>query len=149
MVRTAIPILLAACSGAGSNAAPPPDDPAAATAEAEPAGARSEASALLSDLRQRLAEVRAAAPDQHVETGPVDAAGLSGVHRGVIENALGAPHTCRGEGETPAPAPCEQPDDVFYSFYHLPEGSVGGGPELLLRYDETDRCAQAMWRFTQ
>ena len=149
MVRIAIPILLVACSGAGSTAAPSREDPASARAEAQPETARSEASALLSDLRQRLTEVGAAVPDQHVETGPVDAAGLSGVHRGVIENALGAPHTCRGARETPAPAPCEQPDDVFYSFYHLPEGSVGGGPELLLRYDETNRCAQAMWRFTQ
>jgi hypothetical protein len=46
-------------------------------------------------------------------------------------------------------APCVERSDWFYSFYHLPEGWVGGGPELLLHFDGSDFCTTADWRFTQ
>ena len=38
--------------------------------------------------------------------------------------------------------------DLFYSFYHLPQGWLGGGPELLLQF-QGERCVSAQWRFTQ
>ncbi len=139
--------LLAACSQPAPAASPTePSPPAPAPAPAAPAAEEPSASAVLADLRARLGRVRAAEPDAHVVEGPVEAAALVGAHRGVVERALGEPARCDADQ---APAPCEQPADVFYSFYHLPDGWVGGGPELLLRYDAAGSCTQAVWRFTQ
>lgn len=129
----------------------------------EPGRRGGSASGVLVDLRERLERARASDADEPVTTGPASVEGLVGTHRGVIENALGAPSECEmgtqtvcpgGGGpcvdeERAVPAPCEGPDDVFYSFYHLPEGWVGGGPELLLRYDAAGRCTHAVWRFTE
>jgi hypothetical protein len=45
-------------------------------------------------------------------------------------------------------APCQTNDDWFYSFYHLPEGWLGGGPELLLGFDG-QVCKSAKWMITR
>jgi len=197
MVRRLVPVALvlaAGCGGmmGGSEGEPEPEaDEARSGSPPAPSPADGQGrTALLADLRERLERARSAPADEHVISGPVEAAGLVGAHRGMIETALGEPTRCvprepeeaaqqesaeasegtdepgadasEGQGGTPAeedgaasaatpsmPAPCERPSDVFYSFYHLPEGSVGGGPELLLRYDADGECTFATWRFTQ
>ena len=98
----------------------------------------------LAELRVALHRVRSAPADEHVTTGPLEASVFVGMTKTEIEQALGEPGRCRTASR---PAPCLSATDVFYSFYHLPEGSVGGGPELLLRF-EGERCASAEWRFT-
>lgn len=98
----------------------------------------------LAALRAALDRVRSAPSDEHITTGPLEASVLVGMRRTEIEQALGEPGRCRAASQ---PAPCLSENDVFYSFYHLPEGSVGGGPELLLRF-EGERCVSAEWRFT-
>ncbi len=39
--------------------------------------------------------------------------------------------------------------DAVYTFYRLPPNSRGGGPELLLRFNEKGRCNSTRWEFTQ
>ena len=99
----------------------------------------------LTALRAALERVRSVPADEHLTTGPLEASALVGMTRTEIEQVLGEPGQCRVASQ---PTPCRSESDVFYSFYHLPEGSVGGGPELLLRF-EGERCASAEWRFTQ
>ena len=99
----------------------------------------------LAELRVALHRVRSAPADEHVTTGPLEASVLVGMTRDEIVQALGEPGQCHVASQ---PAPCSSATDLFYSFYHLPEGSVGGGPELLLRF-EGERCVAAEWRFTQ
>jgi len=163
--------VLLGCDGDGAEAPATDRSEGSETRPAE--GPRTEAtpetgtapstSAVLVDLRERLEQARSSDADEPVSTGPASVEGLVGTHRGVIENALGEPQECEMgtqtvcpggggpcvEEERATPAPCEQADDVFYSFYHLPEGWVGGGPELLLRYDDAGRCTHGVWRFTQ
>ena len=118
----------------------------------------------LAELRAALHRVRSARSNEHVTVGPLEASMLVGMTRDEIAQALGEPGQCQvvlmttcdpntepvecREEMRAQPAPCQSATDVFYSFYHLPEGSVGGGPELFLRF-EGDRCAAAEWMFTQ
>ena len=99
----------------------------------------------LETLRVALDRARSAPSDEHLTTGPLEASALVGMTRDEIEQVLGEPGQCRVASQ---PAPCQSATDIFYSFYHLPEGSVGGGPELLLRF-EAERCAAAEWIHTQ
>ena len=46
-------------------------------------------------------------------------------------------------------APCQTDDDWFYPFYHLPADMPGGGPELLLQFDDKGTCVGARWMSTQ
>jgi hypothetical protein len=63
-----------------------------------------------------------------------------------IQTALGEPNLC----DKPArPAPCINDTDWFYSYYYLPSGWNGGGPELLLEFDKDDKCRVARWVYTQ
>ena len=150
----ALMTMLALCA-CGAESQPDPSTPSAAPDPvSSPAGAAAPAprdpgpAALLADLRSRLERVRSAADDAHVTENPVDAAALVGMHRDMVMRALGEPRGCAAENGALTPAPCEHATDVFYSFYHLPEGSVGGGPEMLVRF-EGDRVSQVLWRFTQ
>jgi len=118
----------------------------------------------LAVLRAALDRARAARSDQHVTTGPVDATVLVGMSQRAIVRALGQPGQCTVAPQTicdpttqpvqcrqemrAQPAPCTSGTDLFYSFYHLPEGWLGGGPELLLRF-QGQMCIAAEWRFTQ
>ncbi len=113
-------------------------------------------------LRAHLDRARQSTSATPMQTGPVDASMLVGMTRTSIELALGDPGRCRNAPMTSCsglpqqcvtrvvaqPAPCQTERDIFYSFYHLPEGWSGGGPELLLAF-ESDRCVSADWRFTQ
>lgn len=151
---------------------PPPPSPAGAapaesaneTAPAAPttADAASTSTApsprdlLLAELSSRLDQVQIAKPDQRVETGgDIALEPLLGITRAELRAALGAPRTCEKNEVTTADgrklpvAPCQTNDDWFYSFYHLPRASVGGGPELLLQFDDRGACVSARWMFTQ
>lgn len=118
----------------------------------------------LAVLRAALDRARAARPEEHVTTGPVDATVLVGMSRSAIVRALGTPGQCRVAPQTicdpnmrpvqcreemrAQPAPCTSGTDLFYSFYHLPQGWRGGGPELLLRF-QGERCIAAEWQLTE
>ena len=109
----------------------------------------------LRELRAALDDARSATSDQVLTTGgeqPLDV--LVGMTRDAVRDALGEPSTCVDDvsfdsgGRGHPVAPCTSHTDWFYSFYHLPDGWVGGGPELLLRF-EGGLCIEALWRFTQ
>ncbi len=127
--------------------APPPETPA--ISEADRASA-------LREMRAALDEIRAAAADAEVVNDrPVRVEVLVGMTRDAIRAALGAPGGCEedvsfdAEGRGHPVAPCEAHEDWYYSFYHLPETWVGGGPELLLQFDANGVCTSAGWRHTQ
>lgn len=124
------------------------------TSSATPAVA---VSTSIAALRSRLDRVRAATARENlrVADGHESVQGLVGMSRDAIHAALGEPHTCsrtdvHDSHGTPMPvAPCASTTDWFYSFYHLPVGSLGGGPELLLTFDAAGICTSAVWRFTR
>jgi hypothetical protein len=93
-------------------------------------------------LRTDRARVKSAQPDQHVDTGrETNVDELVGVERSVIQKELGAPDQCDLLGN----APCPVAKHWYYDFYHLPEGSVGGGSALSLTFDDSGRCVVATW----
>jgi hypothetical protein len=151
----------AAAPTGDATAAPPAPSPAAdatpsALPPAEPAPPVAEPVSALRDIRASLDEIRAAAPDAEVTNSrPLHTEVLVGMTRDAIRNALGEPNTCEedvafdSQGNGSPVAPCESHQDWFYSFYHLPEHSVGGGPELLLQFDANGVCAAARWMHTQ
>jgi C4-dicarboxylate transporter DctM subunit len=57
---------------------------------------------------------------------------------------LGEPHRCPVEGGL-----CTGPAQVFYSFYRLPDGADGGGPELVITFADDGSVSGAEWRHTQ
>jgi hypothetical protein len=127
-----------------------PPTPGSSTLPAE------DAASALREIRAALDDVRAADADANVSAGTllrVDA--LVGMTRDAIRAALGEPSTCEedvafdSQGNGFPVAPCRTHQDWFYSFYHLPEGWVGGGPELLLQFAANDVCASARWLHTQ
>jgi hypothetical protein len=64
---------------------------------------------------------------------------LVGINRTQLENILGVPYACR----EPFTAPCKSANQAFYSLYKLARGARGGGPELLLSFDEQGVCTRA------
>jgi hypothetical protein len=95
-------------------------------------------------------------PEEPVSRGgDLDVAPVAGMSRDDLRAALGEPGSCvdnpvtDAQGNRRPVAPCQTNDDWFYSFYRLPEGWVGGGPELLLTFDAAGTCTAADWRFTQ
>ncbi len=72
-------------------------------------------------------------------------AGLVGKSRHEIENTLGGAMSCQDA----ITAPCKSAGQAFYSFYKLPEGQRGGGPELLLSFDSKSICTAATFAFTR
>ncbi|MBI5490253.1 MAG: hypothetical protein HY905_23155 [Deltaproteobacteria bacterium] len=121
-----------------------------------PGAAPASLPAPLRELRAALDDARTATSDQSLTTGgeqPLDV--LVGMTRDGIRDALGEPSTCTdvvwfdAAGRGHPVAPCSSHADWFYSFYHLPEGWVGGGPELLLQFDADGSCTAAAWHYTQ
>jgi hypothetical protein len=103
---------------------------------------------LLRELRSRLDRVRATAPDAHiVDGGDLVVEPLLGASQAELLTALGEPSRCAGLGGRIAP--CQEDSQWFYSFYHLPSGSRGGGPELLLTFSAGGLCTDASWRYTR
>ncbi len=93
-------------------------------------------------LRTNRARVKSAQPDQQVDTGrEINVQELVDVERSVIQKELGPPDQCDLLGN----APCPVAKHWYYDFYHLPEGSVGGGSALSLTFDDAGRCVVATW----
>jgi hypothetical protein len=96
----------------------------------------------LDALRAGLEKVRATKGKDVFEVKDVPKVdALVGQSRDTIETALGKPTVCTGKAQPSAP--CQSADDVFYSLYKLADGARGGGPELLLTYDEDAFCTRA------
>jgi hypothetical protein len=139
-----VALVLGACPASK----PPEEGPA-------PANPTMDRTTLLKTLRQRLDRLpqKPSAPVNDGGDLPLEA--LAGATCAELRDALGTPHTCQGVGYhdaqgNPHPvAPCESSTDWFYSFYRLPDGWVGGGPELLLQFDDQCVCVRALWRHTQ
>ena len=118
-----------------------------------------DAKRLLTTLRQRLDEIATAS--KSVEglkaRTDLDLRPLLGLRRQTLRDALGLPSVnCRDKpafnvttGERGRIAPCQADDDLAYSFYRLPKLTAGGGPELLLQFNQDGTCARARWRSTQ
>ena len=129
-----------------------------------PAGGRAGQAApgILNSLRQRLDRVALARQRgerfdiSDLEPTFVNVTPLVGLSRQALLDTLGAPTVnCRRTLDSLATkppslvAPCRAADDLAYSFYALPRGFGGGGPELLLEFDGGERCARARWFRTQ
>lgn len=100
----------------------------------------------LGALGDALVKVRRAPRSARFEVSPLPPIGaLVGRRRSEIEGFLGTPWVCTDT----TTAPCKSTSQVFYSFYELPLGSVGGGPELLLTYDATSTCTDATFARTR
>lgn len=100
----------------------------------------------LGALGDALVKVRRAPRDQRFVINPlppVDA--LVGKPRHEIEGFLGTPYVCTDT----TTAPCKAAGQAFYSFYKLPTGSLGGGPELLLTYGPKSVCTEARFAHTR
>jgi len=148
--------IAARCDEGDSERAEP--SAASTTAAEKSAAVKSDTGAresLLSELASRLDQVQTAKPGDRVITGgDIDLGPLVGMTQAEIRTALGAPRACHekevtdDQGRQLPVAPCESADDWFYSFYHLPEGWLGGGPELLLRFDGKV-CKSAEWKTTR
>jgi hypothetical protein len=94
-------------------------------------------------LRDDLRVVRAARPDEEIDRqGPENLAPLIGLTKREITAELGTPDCDAGQKGRP----CWYGVDALYSFYHLPSGWVGGGPELVLMFDVDEHCTAAEWR---
>jgi hypothetical protein len=114
------------------------------------------AAAALQVMRAQLDAVRNAAPGAAVQSDSQGVADyLLGLNRQQIRESLGEPRVCtaadaREVDHRGVPlSSCEAEGDWHFSFYHLPEGASGGGPELLLHFDERGRCVRAGWRVTR
>ena len=82
---------------------------------------------------------------------PGDPAVLIGLTRTDVHVLFGEPISCRdatddGDGTD---IECGQAGQWWYSFYTLPEGYVGGGPELALVFGRDDRVVHTRWFMTQ
>lgn len=110
---------------------------------------------LFAELRPHLDSLREIPqpPDQPVERYPEplpDVSSLVGVERSRVKHGLGTPTGCIERGEsTSHSAECEIADEWWYSFYRLPSRTLGGGLELVLSFDDKDRCASARWLHSQ
>lgn len=100
--------------------------------------------ALLKALRERLDDVRSRAPvtDSYENWGSEDVRPLIGLSKSDLEQALGPHEGCRMEG---ARRNCRDDRTWLYSFYDLPPGSLGGGPELALEFDARGVVTTVEW----
>ncbi len=110
---------------------------------------------LLGRLRKRLDNLAAAPGTAYVAEGFAYALDpLLGATRGELLRVLGEPFSC-GRAARDLPdnprqrGPCRPEAGYVYRFYRLPRGSLGGGPELRLSFDDKGRCSIAEWVFTQ
>jgi hypothetical protein len=100
-------------------------------------------------LRQAMPQTE---PPPSVDLPRVDA--LVGVSRTQILEKLGDPGCGRWnkvDGERPVwvGIPCTQASRTQHSFYYLPKGYGGGGPELILAFGKDGHCTSAAWHRTQ
>jgi hypothetical protein len=107
-------------------------------------------SELAACLRSLSARVKSTLVSQCAEK---DATPLIGIARATLANRLGRADWCE-PGPTGQFLPwsdrvCARAPIWGYSFYRLPTDAIGGGPEVRLAFDETQRTASASWVHTQ
>ena len=102
---------------------------------------------LLARLGRELTRIRAATSSDPVEIPqPVpEVDSLVGFERGTIEQSLGRPDS-PPQGCPPQSCPRGV---AVWEFFKLPTGWRGGGPELHLTIDSSDRCTSATWRYSR
>jgi hypothetical protein len=99
---------------------------------------------VLEGLKRDVTRARAAPKDTRFEAEPRDVSALKGMTTQEIVLALGEPD-CPSK-ESPA---CDDGASLRYDLYHLPEGSDGGGLELLIFTDENGRCRDTRWEHSE
>lgn len=87
---------------------------------------------------------------------PGDPAVLTGLTRNDVISLFGGPSDCRQSSEETTEdfgsskyPKCGTADQWWYSFYTLPEGAVGGGPEIALTFGRDGRVVRTQWVMTQ
>jgi hypothetical protein len=104
--------------------------------------------ALIRTLQERRGKIRAASPSEDLRfPADLDPSPLVGIGIDSLQAALGTPDYCWTEG--PLDPPCQERGRWMYAFHHLPENSLGGGPELALSIGSSRRVDSARWVFTQ
>jgi hypothetical protein len=101
--------------------------------------------ALVRTLATDLASVRSTPAESHPEVwGPKDLRPLRRVPLAEIRAVLGKPDCDAAQG-----GPCIGDADLVYEYFKLPDGWVGGGPNLLFWSDRVGRCRDAAWLGTK
>jgi hypothetical protein len=110
---------------------------------------------LLQTLRQCLVQVSLQTSKEGFQSPCVntDVSSLNGISRGQLTGALGPPQYCASAngGGFPKEHDCPLDQNPQWSFYHLPQGVFGGGPELVCESQPDDRrhCLRVAWRRSQ
>ena len=100
-------------------------------AQAQPGAA----TRLLNALEHRLDAIPTTGSEPYQTASPLpDLQPLVGLTLSRIERSLGPTQTCRRQTLDGREywSPCQTANGRYYSFYRLPAGWVGGGPELVL-----------------
>jgi hypothetical protein len=93
-----------------------------------------------------LAEIKASSNKEPVAIDSViEVQALVGTSRKEIFSALGEPDACANKAESK----CNTQSVWVYSFYRLPKGWRGGGPELNLAFSKEGRIKEAKWKFSR
>jgi len=101
---------------------------------------------LLQRLASQLSEIRASTSTERVVLEPiVSVDALRGIPRQTVLSAMGRPDNCIKVKD----AKCSALASWSYSFIHLPQGSRGGGPELILFFGIRGAIAEAKWQFSR
>jgi hypothetical protein len=108
--------------------------------------------ALLHQLRNCLDKVPAQGDEGY--TSPcanMKVSILSGISRADLISGLGRPQWCIGkdQGGWPVGDDCPLEAIPVWSFYQLPRGHAGGGPELSCIPDKERRCRKVIWMMSQ
>jgi hypothetical protein len=70
---------------------------------------------------------------------------LVGLTKAEIVAVLGNSGECTSGGSDW----CRRKGDFIYSFYTICDDCLGGGPELMLRFDDSGKCIRARWVLSQ
>jgi hypothetical protein len=93
-----------------------------------------------------LTAIRASKSPQRVTLQQLpDVRPLVGVSRQAVLSQLGEPDSCVGGSE----AECLQSPAWNYTFYHLPPDQHGGGPELMLLFNQHSGVRDAQWGYAR
>jgi hypothetical protein len=122
---------------------------AATAAQVTPIGAPTPASETLKKLHDCFSELRKQGKSNYVSPcSSMTLTNLSGIHLDVLTAALGAPTFCT-KPHTIDAVPSKACVAPAWSFYYLPKGWVGGGPELVCSTDDSMTCGHVEWVDTQ
>ena len=101
---------------------------------------------LLQTLSAKLAEIKASSDKESVAIDSViEVQSLVGTSRREILSALGEPDACANKADSR----CNTQSVWVYSFYRLPKGWRGGGPELNLAFGKEGTIKEAKWKFSR